>query len=885
MGDMRVLAWFLTAALLLPAASKWTVDDILTQEMAMGLEISRDGRFAVYAKSKMDKEKGESVSHLYTKDLAGGDEIQLTRGQDNHSSPRISPSGKLIAFTTTRKPSGGPAAPGPDASGPAGPQIWLLSTRGGEPYPLTKFERGVRSFAWLDDKTILAAAPEAGTLYDQQIKQKKDTSQVVDDEQHAPPVRLFKVELPSGKATRFSRNTDRITEITVSPDGKWAVTSHNRSLSETYNQKIKPVYFLWDLTAGTSTQLFADGRTPLRDVAWSPDSKGFFYSYAYSSHPMYLNAYVMRAGWFDAGSKTATPVDLQWDNGLAGRIEPLPDGGFLALLANGARNRAARYTRNGAAFTREWIEGDHAAHLFGFNATEDGKQVIYTYTNASTPASWQLAALSGAKLESPKAFLEFNTGFKKKTIARTELVTWKGARDESVEGILYYPHDYQPGRKHPLVVMIHGGPHGHDADAFRESWGYPHQLMAQRGAFVLKPNYHGSSNYGLKWSESIGGGNYNELEWIDVEKGVDSLIAKGLVDPEKLGVLGWSNGSIITIELTTRTTRYKAAGAGAGDVNWISDWGNCAFGDSFDQYYIGKTPMDDPELYIRKSPLFRMNKVTTPTIIFFGTEDKQVPTEQGWQHFRALQHYGKAGTKFILFPGEGHGPRKYVHQRRKLDEELAWFDKYLFAATSDTNEALKTASPLAAVLKSAKFAEVPDTVEQGEIALSRFEVTRAQYKAFDPAYQFAAGTENYPANGVTFDKAKAYCEWLSKKTGQTWRLPTEEEAGPLLKANRSENTLDLWAGYSLNLDDANRLASILDTLAPDRLLKPIGSFPGSGDDPLYDLGGNVAEWVVTKDGQGKALGGSADCPADILEPQPARPAFIGFRPARELKRP
>lgn len=878
----------LAAAVAAAAADKWTVDDILLQESAMGLAISKDGRIAVYAKSRMDKEKGETVSHLYLKELGGGDEVQLTRGQDSASSPRLSPSGRLIAFTSSRRPAGaaggggGPAAQGGAEAG-MGPQIWLMNTRGGEPYVLTKFERGVRSFGWLDDKTILAAAPEAPALYDQEIKSKKDTSQVVDDEQHAPPVRLFKVELPSGKATRFSRNTDRITEVTVSPDGKWAVTSHNRSLSETYNQKIKPVYFLWDLASGAGTQIFADGKTPLRDVQWALDSKGFYYSYAYSSHPMYLNAYVMRAGWFDLASKTASPVDLQWDNGLAGRMAVLPDGGFLALLANGARNRAARYARNGATYTRAWIEGDHAAHIFSFTPTEDGKQVIYNYTNSSTPPSWQLAALNGAKLESPKAFVEFNAGFKKKNIARTELVTWKGALDETVEGILYYPHNYKAGQKYPLVVMIHGGPHGHDADAWRESWSYPHQLMAQRGAFVLKPNYHGSSNYGLKWSESIGGGNYNELEWIDVEKGVDALIARGLADPAKLGVLGWSNGSIITIELTTRTTRYKAAGAGAGDVNWISDWGNCAFGDSFDQYYIGKTPMDDPELYIRKSPLFRMSKVTTPTIIFFGTEDKQVPTEQGWQHFRALQHYGKAGTKFVLFPGEGHGPRKYVHQKRKLDEELAWFDKYLFAASTDTNEALKPASPLAAALKAAKSTEVPETVERGAIALSRFEVTRAQFKAFDPAYQFPAGTEHYPASGVTFEKAKAYCEWLSKKTGQTWRLPTEEEASPLLKASRTENTLDLWAGYSLNLDDSNRLASLLETLPPDRLLKPVGSFPGAGDDPVYDLGGNVAEWVVAKDGQGKAMGGSADRPADILETQAARPAYIGLRPVREVK--
>lgn len=136
---------------------------------------------------------------------------------------------------------------------------------------------------------------------------------------------------------------------------------------------------------------------------------------------------------------------------------------------------------------------------------------------------------------------------------------------------------------------------------------------------------------------------------------------------------------------------------------------------------------------------------------------------------------------------------------------------------------------------------------------------------------------------MTFDRAKAYCDWLSRRTGQTWRLPAEEEAGPLLKASRTENTLDHWAGYALNLDDANRLGSLLDSLPADRLLKPVGSFPGTGDDPVYDLGGNVAEWVVMKDGSGKPLGGSADRPADVLESQPARPAYIGLRPLRELK--
>jgi dienelactone hydrolase len=488
--------------------------------------------------------------------------------------------------------------------------------------------------------------------------------------------------------------------------------------------------------------------------------------------------------YYDLAAGVATPVPLDWENGLTRGFAVTP-AGLVASLANGARPRAAVYTRTAAGFSRAWIEGEHAAHLFAFEVSDDGKTALYLHTTASSPGQWYAARLEGNTLVDAKPFAKVNAGLKDKPIARTELVYWKGARDEQVEGILYYPHHYQAGKKYPLVPMIHGGPHGASYDSFQERWAEPANLLAARGAFVLKPNYHGSSDYGLKWGESISAGNYNELEWIDVEKGVDSLIAKGLVDPGKLGVMGWSNGSIISIELTTRTTRYKAAsaGAGAGDVNWISDWGNCQFGHSFDDYYIDK------------SPLFRMDKVRTPTIIFFGTIDRQVPTEQGWQHFRALQHYGKTDVRFILFPGEAHSPRK-------LEEELAWFDKYLFATAKPAEEWLKPESPLAAAVKLKAAGQAPETVERGKLNIGRFEVTRAQYAAFDPNYKYPAGAGQHPA-------------------GAKYRLGTEEEMEKFLKAAKGENTLDAWAGYTVNADDAGRLAPLVDGLGPGALLKPV----------------------------------------------------------------
>ncbi len=128
-----------------------------------------------------------------------------------------------------------------------------------------------------------------------------------------------------------------------------------------------------------------------------------------------------------------------------------------------------------------------------------------------------------------------------------------------------------------------------------------------------------------------------------------------------------------------------------------------------------------------------------------------------------------------------------------------------------------------------------------------------------------------------------YAAWLSKKTGQTWRLGTEEELGSLLTKSKTENVLDNWAGYAVNTDDAARLASLTDGMGTAALLKPVGSYPGVWDDPLYDLGGNAAEWVVAKDGSGKALGGSADLPVDSKSKAASRAAYTGFRVVRELK--
>ena len=881
--------------------SPWTPEDIVYQEDAGQFEISPDGKSAVWVNSTADKDKDERVSNLFMSNLFDGKQVQLTRGAYDVSQPRWSPSGEMIAFLSSQPL----PKPKPET---AHMQLWLMNAAGGAPWSITEFERGIEQIEWLDNDTMLFSAEEDPSLYERQTKERKDDSNVVDDTSHTAPIRLFKLSIKDQKVTRLTDNTDWIIQFELSHDKQHLVAEARRELSYAWDQKIPPVTYLVNVNSGERTEIFTNQRILPNDMQWARDNSGFYAVASFSDDPKFLTASVERVYFYDLGSGKTTEVNLDWDRGFARSLGPTSDG-FIALLMDGVYTKPVRFTRHGETWSRKSLAAEDTKHFFSFALGDDGKTLIYEYSTASTPTQFFRARLDGVKISAPLQITDLNPNFKNKTIAKSEVLHWKGANDDDVEGILFYPNDYKRGKTYPLVTATHGGPAGADHDQWTERWVYSSNLLTQRGAFVLKTNYHGSTGYGLKFVESICCGKYYDLEIPDIERGVDSLIERGLVDPDRIGAMGWSNGSILSIQLTiSNPDRYKVASVGAGDVEWLSDWANVDFGESFDHYYFGKTPLEDPQLYIEKSPLFKMDRVKTPTLIFFGTIDRQVPTEQGWTHYRALYTIGKAPVKFILFPGEAHGPRKLTHQLRKMNEEDAWLDQYLFKINPPENEALKKGSPLDAALRRRTVQKsgalyglafhsttaaadnpppdvlIPETVKRGEIEIGRFEITRAQYAAFDKDYKVDPGTENFPANNITFEQAKSYCKWLADLTGETYRLPNESEVAALYKNRANENTLDYWAGYASNPEDSTKLETEIKELPGDApLLREVGTFPGQGEkdeELVFDLGGNVSEWAIAANGSPKTLGASADRPADAKSQyRQADPAYTGFRVA------
>lgn len=876
--------------------NKWKPEDIINTEYVRSTSFSPDHTMVVWTKRKAVKEKDKFVSDIYLTRLDVEKDsmpltVQLTNQDENDSSPFFSKDGATIYFQSARD---------------KGKKLWSMSIYGGEPKEVQEFEHGISNIQWMNDSTFVFISNDGKTLYEEKLKEKKDNTVVVEDSVHWTINRLYTFDTKKKKIKRLTENDYPISGYKLSRDGQWLL--YWQTMSRHYAADANPdqQYYLHNLTTGATRRILQDLQTPY-NFQFTEDHQGFYFVAVQSSDPEWNGAGLSLVYHYNLADNEYTQVDLQWEMGMEGSYEVVGQD-IVVALANGATDKLAFYKKNGNVWTKSEVDlGDKNEHVVIQTVSEDFAKVLYEHSTAAQLPRYYVAdlAINGNQLtfQNETELVKVNKKLKSKSITKSEVFKWIGAKGEEVNGLLYYPEDYEEGKRYPLMLSIHGGPSGVDMDRWRERWSTYPQILAQRGAFVLKPNYHGSSNHGQAFVESIKQ-NYYDLELEDITKGIDALHERGLIDKEQMGVMGWSNGAILATMLTVRyPDMFKVACPGAGDVNWTSDYGTCRFGVSFDQSYFGGAPWDNVagkyynENYIRLSPLFEMEKVKTPTIIFHGSKDRAVPRDQGWEYYRALQQIDQAPVRFLWFPDQPHGLQKITHQTRKMEEELAWIDRYLFNKQDEENEALKEDSPLALLLKKDKSATqnglygvtkagilAPEVVavKADSISIGRFEVTNAQFKAYNAKHEFPAAEANFPAR-VTFEQARAYVKWLTRKTGETYRLPNEKEAKDFhQKAHKSgakENTLNHWAGYNITKDEVPLLnQKVTESKSP--LVMKVGSFKAIeiGEAEVYDLAGNVAEYNA----DGKTYGYSA---YDYVDPSSeeveVKAGQVGFRVIKE----
>ena len=254
---------------------------------------------------------------------------------------------------------------------------------------------------------------------------------------------------------------------------------------------------------------------------------------------------------------------------------------------------------------------------------------------------------------------------------KTESVRWH-SDEYDVQGWLMYPVNYDPSRKYPMIVSVHGGP----AAAKRPAWpaGFDLSTLSSQGYFILFPNPRGSFGEGETFTRAnvrdIGKGDLR-----DILLGVDQEVRNLPIDPNRIGIAGWSYGGYMTMWAITQTRRFHAAVAGAGISNWQSYYGE----NLIDQWmipYFGSSVYDNPDIYARSSPINFIRNVKTPTLIAVGDSDAECPAPQSFEFWHALRTIGQK-TALIVYPGEGHAIRRPEHQQDLLERSIAWFNENL----------------------------------------------------------------------------------------------------------------------------------------------------------------------------------------------------------------
>jgi dipeptidyl aminopeptidase/acylaminoacyl peptidase len=613
---------------------KLTPEQAISMRRLNDLRTSPDG--ARVAFTVFEPAKGtEHHSHIWMYFPASKELRQFTNTNNVERNPRWSPDGKKLAFLSEKD----------DVT-----QIFVMPTDGGEALPFTEGKRSIESFEWsLDGKRIAFLAKEAKSDAEEKKEKDKDDAKSVDRDDKR--THLWIAETSDGSVKKIGDDPWDFGELQWFPSNDRLLvvaTDHPESDQETNR------IFTVNVPDGKMQPLAAP-HGPFTSVRLSPDGQKISFVGSRVDGPNPHDLFVMPASGGTADNVTANTLDRPVE-----AYEWRPDGKLFAMARNGFRSQFCVVTDNLHADALTVREMSVSAFSLGANGTT----FFVGESTTALPELWQWDAKSP-----PVAVSHFNDSFNKFALAKPEFVHYKSFDGRTIEAELLKPTGYDGKSKLPTVLLIHGGPTGNWEDAF-ESWG---QLLVSAGYAVLYPNVRGSTGYGYDFMvinrADWGGGDFK-----DVMAGADYLVSRGVADPNRLGIAGWSYGGYMSEWAITQTQRFRAAVSGAGLSDLAMEYGTEEH-PSYDEWFYG-LPYEKPEGFQKSSPINYIRNAHTPTLILQGEADTVDPLGQSQVLYRALKRYG-VPTELVVYPRENHPIREEKHQLDRLNRIVAWFDKYM----------------------------------------------------------------------------------------------------------------------------------------------------------------------------------------------------------------
>jgi dipeptidyl aminopeptidase/acylaminoacyl peptidase len=687
-----------------PAAGAVTIQDLVTLAEPSDVAISRDGKQIAWTSTVGNLEDNEERSRIWLWRQASYEGLRklghvitgaeppkayraVTREEDDADSPAFSPDGKSLAFLAAR---------GEDAK----VQVWVLPLDGGEAEARTDSGEDVDSFAWMPDGGLIYLASEPWPDGVRQWREDRkeagfDTVPVGEDRR---PKAFWRVPPGGGGAERVFLGGPGIDGFALSWSGK-SLVYHDNGTGDPSHWNEFNLYRL-DLDRGAAgsgkggvrklggkgTRANSDGGAdgdagggadgalvPVQltfrwgdewDPQWSNDDATLFFLSGADSMKSFSQVRIFSMP--SSGGAAPRPLFTELDRDIDTFRSMPRDNRLFATVIDGTRVKLVKLFPNTQS-VRPIVDG--AGSVQSLAVAEGGEDVAFVQEGpgqAPEVCRWQFDNRSFERLT------DENADVTTRADAEHRIVHWTARDGLALEGILVTPPEAQDARPQPTVVLLHGGPASVAFDTVRWS---TIDAMAARGYVIFAPNYRGSQGYGAAFNvadyRDLGGADFR-----DVMTGVDSLVARGIADPARLGVTGASYGGFLTNMAVASTDRFAAAVSELGIASWVTDSAN-SDERAFEHDYFGVWFWEDPELYERLSPLARVDRIVTPTLILHGEDDTNTRPANSRELFGSMLEAGKAPVELVLYPREGHGFDEPAHRVDEFERMMGWFDHYL----------------------------------------------------------------------------------------------------------------------------------------------------------------------------------------------------------------